>query len=278
VLAESGITPRAAVTVKYDSSGNLQWQRILIVTDFINAGGLTIDSSSNIYGAFCYNTISDATIRGALFKYNSSGTLQWQVELKDLVTPTQIQLRGPALDSSGNIYVAGLAGSNCLLVKYNSSGVVQWQRTLSDTSFSDLWSATTDTSGNVYAVGRNLTDDTGVIVKYNSSGTLQWQRSLAYSSKRVELFSIKTVGGAMYICGFLYDGTLYEILTLRLPTNGGLTGTYGSYTYASSSLTDAASSYTEDDPGLSEDAGAFTDNSVTLIDVSTSFTSSTTSI
>ncbi|KKL04094.1 hypothetical protein LCGC14_2619500, partial [marine sediment metagenome] len=87
---------------------------------------------------------------------------------------------GVAVDSSGDIYVAGETLSfgagqdDMVLVKYNSSGVKQWNRTWGGINGDYGRGVAVDSSDNVYVAGG--TDSFGAgqddifLVKYNSSG------------------------------------------------------------------------------------------------------------
>ncbi len=125
---------------KYNSSGTIQWQRILGGTGAEPGKSVSLDSSSNVY-LFGYTGSQGAGGRDFLLvKYNSSGTLQWQRILGGTGGDSGLSI---SFDSDDNAYVLGYsdssgAGSNdFLFAKYNSSGTIQWQRTLGGTG-SDL--------------------------------------------------------------------------------------------------------------------------------------------
>ena len=136
---------------------------------------------------------------------------------------------GIAVDSSGNIYVAGYTagaldgetnngGDDIFLTKYNSAGTRQWTR-LSGTSGSDQsgWGAVAvDGSGNIYVVGNTSGDLDGetnaggsdaVLIKYNSSGTKQWTRLLGTAVSDSAWAVAVDGGGNIFISGFT-DGNL----------------------------------------------------------------------
>jgi hypothetical protein len=124
--------------VKYDSAGTKQWTRQLGTTTNDYVHGVAVDSSGNIY-------VTGETMGGLdgntnagnwdifLVKYDSAGTKQWT---RQLGTTTNDYGYGPAVDSSGNVYVTGYtdgaldgntkAGNwDVFLVKYDSNGVKQ---------------------------------------------------------------------------------------------------------------------------------------------------------
>lgn len=92
---------------------------------------------------------------------------------------------GIAVDSTGNVYMAGKKQTNRrqMLVKYDKSGVIQWQRGLYQSSYGNGLGVAVDSSNYVYMTG--TTYDSGghaTIAKYSSAGTLQWQRKINVSS------------------------------------------------------------------------------------------------
>lgn len=67
--------------------------------------------------------------RGYIYKMDLIHSFSWQRQI------TNVQLGGTYIDSSNNIYVAGVDTSNRLWVaKYNSAGVIQWQNRMSSTA------------------------------------------------------------------------------------------------------------------------------------------------
>lgn len=91
--------------IKYNSSGTLQWQRKLSDRSTNTTPRFVVtDSSNNVY--VCVEASSFALGVVSVIKYNSSGVLQWQKYLKGNVSGSTLA-RGLAIDSSGNLFVAG---------------------------------------------------------------------------------------------------------------------------------------------------------------------------
>jgi hypothetical protein len=164
---------REALVSKYNSSGVLQWQRILGDSNPNYAYGVVLDSSGDVYVA----GIGDSST-GLIFKYNSSGSIQWQK------TVPYMQSAFIAMDSSNNIYVAGTYytggnnNRNWLIMKLNSSGSLTWAREMTGSGTDFLTGIAVDSSGNVFVTGHVNTSSAGsydmAIAKYNTSGTFQW--------------------------------------------------------------------------------------------------------
>jgi hypothetical protein len=107
----ANLAPQATTFVKYDTSGNLQWQRY-ITSGFTQSavtpltGLISYDSSGNIYLLTGNPNSSAGNSQANIFKYNTSGTLQWQRSLTGSLNISKINVKG------NNFYVYGTAAGN----------------------------------------------------------------------------------------------------------------------------------------------------------------------
>ena len=124
--------------VKYDSAGTKQWTRQLGTITYDYGYGVAVDGSGNVYvTGFTFGGLDGNTNAGGgdifLVKYDSAGTKQWT---RELGTTADDYGYGPAVDSTGNIFVTGetrggldgntnAGGGDIFLVKYDSAGVKQ---------------------------------------------------------------------------------------------------------------------------------------------------------
>ena len=261
-------TSNDIIIAKFNTNGVIQWQRRLTGSSTIDAGrGIAVDSSGNVYiigSTGSYNAI--------IAKYNTNGTIQWQRTLAGA------QGNGISIDSSGNVYITGVTQTinNILIAKYNTNGDIQWQRTLASADDEYGRAIATDSSGtNVYITGytyNNGLNNNIVIAKYNSSGTLQWQRIFGRNESAQNNYGFGIAVDSfdnVYISGETNSTTTGKISYIKIPSDGGITGTYGVFSHTASTLTDSAST-------LTDSASTLTDSASVVVDAATVLTFSTT--
>lgn len=137
------------------------------------------------------------------------------------------EAHGVALDSSGDIYVAGYtdgsldgqlsAGlSDIALVKYDAAGNRVWSRQLGDVNTDRATAVAVDSTDGILVAGYTETALGGnsnagmtdvVLVKYNSSGTQQWVRQLGTTSWDEATAVITDAGNNIVVVGYT-DGDL----------------------------------------------------------------------
>ena len=151
-----------------------------------------------------YSTKSE----GVITKHTVSGTLQWVGVLSDNAGGEtgndHVYFKGCVADSSGNIYAYGVmsentygtpAGDGVVVVKVNSSGSLDWQRIIYRTDSN-------------YRMGHDVYNGT---MKMNSQGSLVMACSWLGSTYN----SSGATGKHM-------------AMTIKLPTDGSVTGTFSS--------------------------------------------------
>lgn len=216
---------------KYDSSGNFQWTYTLNNTGGTDTGyGVAVD---NLGGVYVVGRGVNSCMIGRFEAY--SGYLSWQ---RSLSAGVGVQFFAVATDSSGNAYALGgtnLASATSVLVlaKYDSSGGLTWQRVLSAATG---YALAVDALGDVYITGQ-ITSAI-FIAKYDASGALQWQRTLASSAGGTGHSVVVDNAGSVYVSGSIYvpSYNYLHAFVFKLPADGSLTGTYGPFVYAISTI------------------------------------------
>ena len=249
----------SGIVANYSSSGalNFKFQLFDATLNYTaSATGVCVDTSGN-YSVLIYGgaTLGAGNTDFNIVKFNSSNIIQWQKGFYPpaLIPDYVINLGKICTDSSGNIYCCGqiqdVSGSTtqsyASLFKINSSGTILWAKQLAAPlgNYLNYGNITLDSSGNVYVIGgyydATTSTNIGVVCKYNSSGVLQWQRTLSSNTSNIAFSGIVIdSSGIMHISGS-YNAT-NSTLTIKLPSDGSRTGTYGPYTYAASSFVDSA--------------------------------------
>jgi hypothetical protein len=190
----SGDTYDDYATIKYNSSGVLQW--VARYTGVGSTGAdmayqLKLDVLGNVY----VTGKSTGTTSGfdyATIKYSTAGTLMWVSRYNGPDNDVD-EANSLALDRTGNVYVTGKSdgGASTLFdiatVKYNSLGVQQWaSRFNGSSSTNDEGKAiTVDTASNIYVTGYSTNPSTAQDfqnIKYNALGVQQWEIKYTNSS------------------------------------------------------------------------------------------------
>jgi Beta-propeller repeat len=235
-----GIDPNVGIydafVVKYNSNGDSLYIKQLGVAGAVTAGfSVAVDANLNVYvSGTTSGTLGNSPKKGVadsfVAKYDSNGDLKgtWQLGGG---AGTGTAGRSVAVDSSGNVYVAGETSGNLdvntltgttdsFVIKYNSAGILQYclQRGVAS---ADTYgkSVAVDSRGNVYVAG----DSTGgldgnssygfsdyFITKYDNSGAWQFTNQLGAGSETTlgNAVAVDSVGN-VYLTGET-TGVLYR--------------------------------------------------------------------
>ena len=257
VYYDIGINHQAVI--KLNSSGVVQWQKVL--TGGINGypQGIALDNSNNVIMLGGYNNPSYNS-SALVVKYDTSGTLLWQKIISHGTSGQSVYAGQITTDSSGNIYIVGSRSDNSgdFVLKLDNSGNLIWQTNINidssaGYSSSSYYGVSLDTSGNVYVGGYGtvygaMGNSDLQVIKLNSSGVLQWQRAFSGNNSDYQYYywgakSIDVFNNSFVLTGYTYSSNPAtplndsEALTVQLPTDGSLTGTYGNFTYLETTFT-----------------------------------------
>lgn len=191
---------------------------------------LTVDNSGNLYTVGqTFNGTNDDII---IIKYNTTnGDTIWTRVYNGNANGDDLAL-GCVLDNSGNLYVVGGSynGTNkdFILIKYNTTnGDTIWTRVYNGTADEDdiANECALDGSGNIYVTGTtyNGSNNDYLTIKYNASnGDNLWTRRYdGTANGNDEAFGCALDGsGNLYVSGYSYNGSNYNILTVKYNANG----------------------------------------------------------
>ena len=270
----------AVYLTKLTTAGAISWQKNMAIPTSSAAPapvGGGADSSNNVYFA-TYGTDYTSSIT-TVAKFNSAGTLQWQKDVQEAASGFNTVCCWA--DSAGNTYVT----SDAKFCKINTSGVLQWQRQISPSGVVALiYCGVGDgTTGDVYVAGyMNIsTVGWGIVMKINSTGTLQWVRKINKNVAAYNDYYIRGISllGSSTLVLQMVGSAISTGVTIKIPTDGSKTGTYGNYqiTADTSTLT-TPTAYTvvAGTATISTPTGAM--NAVTYVPATETFTNTLTTI
>lgn len=138
------------------------------------------------FGTTSYTAVGFAD--GFLVKYNSSGALQWSIQLSGNGFANSIEASGLTVDAAGNVYV-------CM-----------------------NFSASLNAGGNLYTNNGGNFD--GLMIKYNTSGNFIWARQIGGSGNE-RLTQAKSYNNGIYICGSHNGAFSVGAVSFAAPSSGG---------------------------------------------------------
>jgi hypothetical protein len=199
---------------------------------FYDAGlTLAIDAQGNVYVGGM--TSSDESEYDFLtIKYDPSGVEQWSARYTVADGSTE-ELHCLALDSRGNVYVAGRSNGfgtdyDLILIKYAPSGALQWVARHNGTANDDdgAEAIAVDAMDNVYVTGYSselVTNGDYLTIKYDSSGTRQWITLYNYwtynNGDHANAIVLDSVGNA-YVTGGSSNGNAFDYATIMYDSTG----------------------------------------------------------
>lgn len=187
---------------KYNSSGAIQAQRSLSsATEAGNLGGLAVTSAGDCFMAF---TINATNAYGAIAKYNSALTLQWQ---RKISSAFRVQLNACALTHDGGVVAVGFfydgansqTNSRGIVVKWNASGVLQWQFKI-HLAETGQWDgvAVDQSNGDIYLSGKS--GSLGVFAKLDSAGNVSYcRKNTTNGDNTIRSIAVDPATGWIYI-------------------------------------------------------------------------------
>ncbi|MBK7446017.1 MAG: SBBP repeat-containing protein [Ignavibacteria bacterium] len=220
-------------TIKYNSSGVMQWEKRYNGTGNLNdyASSIAIDVSGNVY-VTGQSEGTGSNFDYATIKYNSSGVQQW-VQRYNGPGNYADAARSIAVDGLGNVYVTGSGtgsgtGVDYATIKYNSSGDSVWVKRYNSNgnSVDAVSKMAVDGSGNVYVTGYSAGSGTGydyATIKYNSSGVQQWVKIYNGPGNLSDYANSISVdnSGNVYVAGQSRgSGTAEDYATIKYNSSG----------------------------------------------------------
>ncbi|MFX1487572.1 MAG: hypothetical protein ACFFBI_00370 [Promethearchaeota archaeon] len=216
--------------IKYNESGELEWNRTWGGDQLEVGYDLTTDKSENIYVigyTESYGLLGDII----LLKFNSSGVLLWNKTWGGGDTDLGYAI---SVDSDENVYFTGYTSSfeaetsDLLLVKSNKEGNIQWNITWGDTFPDEGRDLAIDSSNNIFVVGTTQNYGAGsndfVLLKFNSSGNLIWNTTWGGSENEYAYSIALNSKEYIYVVGYTtsFNGNDKDVAVIKFNETGNI--------------------------------------------------------
>ncbi len=217
-----------AFVAKLNLYGELEWNTFMGSSDYDYAHAIAVDGDRYVYVAgnseSTWGTpiqFHDGTWDAFVAKLDSSGVRQWHTFIGYPSQPGYDAGYAIALDSSGNIYVAGentFSGYNKAFVqKLNNSGARQWHIVMGTQQYDYAYGVAVDGSGGVFVAGLSDTTwgtpvnphtgykDAFVAKLESSAGALQWHTFMGSTIADYGYGIALGESGNIYVTGWSED-------------------------------------------------------------------------
>ena len=212
-------TAQKSVTIKFDNTLNVVWQKQLYDTTgwrvFLHTMAYH-PSTSDIYVGGIHQS-SGSTLNPLLAKYDSNGNLLFQKYLSNTGTRTV----GLHFDSSNNYYccvINQISNYGVEVSKWNSSDVYQWSVRINTFATVSWANSVTDSSGNTYVLV--LVSNQMYVVKLDNTGSIVWQNVFSGTYADLGGMAIDSSGN-IYVS--MYDSSSpNKVYVVKVNSSGGL--------------------------------------------------------
>ncbi len=212
---------------RYETSGLLLWDTVLITQDFSSFGWLGADGQNHRYAVGTEVIGSSSQQQIHLIKLNDNNQFVWQKTYRGpdglFAVATDVQLVGSYLYLCGQQETD--SASQSFVAKFDLNGNLVWDRAFDPGLPTYLGHLAVDAAGNVTAVGSADNAQSTLVLHYDASGTLAWQYPASLSSSLTQYLADVAVDadGNIYAVGTRESGAFEaDIITLKLNPAGAL--------------------------------------------------------
>jgi uncharacterized delta-60 repeat protein len=234
--------------VKYTAAGEISWKKALVGTSYDYGIGIAEAADGSVYVSGATQSVGAGNTDALVAKYTSSGELIWQRTLGGAFYDYGDDI---AIGSDGSVFLAGRTqgvsgGDNRMLVaKLSASGALQWQKSLSGPGTVSGSGIAVGSDGSVYVSGPGTRTSASlefVVAKFTPSGDLSWQKGLGGTGQDESQGLVIGSDGALYVAGQTASAGSsgfggWDVLTARLPSDGGGDMTAGPFAWRDIPLT-----------------------------------------
>ncbi len=221
------ISKRFNQIVKYDSSGNIIWNKPVFAGHNCALVSAVI-SGNKIYAAGNCDTAGIAKCFTARLDFN--GTIEWYA-LSSVINGYKEFGSRILLDNNSNLVVIGQAFDtlnilDIIILKYDSSGSLMWQNSFDDSMHArdEYVDAAIDSAGNV-SIGCSIYNyrESFAVINFNASGVLKWTDSREnFQGSYDRCYKLcRDLNGNLISSGISFSRTnTYDLLIAKFNSNG----------------------------------------------------------
>ena len=208
----TGTSDYDILLLKFNSSGDLIWNKTWGSFDDEFGYGIGMDSFGNIYlSGYTVNKSVPSDSDIILLKYNNTGDYQWNRTWGGSFRDEGKKL---CIDkTTGDIYISGYTRSfgiansyDLVILKYNSSGDYEWNRTFGGIEQEYGMSIVLDSNRSIIVAGKGYNYATGVydilLLKYNNLGEFQWNTTWSRSDNDIALDLVIDLEDSIFLTGY----------------------------------------------------------------------------
>ena len=210
-------------TIKYDSEGDILWERRYDVGIRDEGYGIAVDSKDNII------VVGTAKGKFFIFKYDSKGNMIWE---QSPSRGNDDVAYGVAIDSEDNVIVTGRTKFivyNYYTIKYDKDGNMLWRIMWTNGEDDVPYGIAVDSKDNVIVTGyssngvdhRGRGDYTYYTFKYDKNGNKLWHGKWGTSYPYTEAYSVAVDSkDNVIVTGFVMIQNNYSFYTVKSDSQG----------------------------------------------------------
>ncbi len=225
---------------KYDSAGNVLWQKLLGSAGTANGNGLALDPSGGVIvtGSTTADVVPGSVANGNedsfVARYDASGNQMW---IKQIQTLANNRSNAVSVDASGNIYIGGSVsgypianpvggqtsipggvigahqtaqgGVDAYLAKFDSKGNLLSENQFGTSGDDQVAATATGTDGSLYVA--SVQNGQAIVSKYANGDITSapvWSQSLGALQAGGGIGGLTVSGGNVYVSGTTSNGNL----------------------------------------------------------------------
>lgn len=232
IIAGMTASPEAIVLIKTHATGSVQWQHNIAPTAGRHAVFALRSTSDGglLLGGSVTDTVGPSIVdRGAIFKTDAAGMLQWWRKLPGF----RSEFDGSVVELTDGSIVAvttNLSGSGIVLSKFDHTGTPVWDRSVSLPESETVVAAIDVTSNGGFII--SASSGSGMwnfqLVRTNADGNVIWRRSFGAGSLNWASAVRQTPDGGFVMCGWSMRQQ-FKLHLIKTGPTGGLEweGSYG---------------------------------------------------